>query len=41
MSSGSVSQALNTLLKHDYVYIDKSDYYKLLDPLIKSALSDG
>lgn len=40
MSSGSVSQALNTLLKRDYIYIEKSGYYKILDPLIKSALWD-
>lgn len=41
MSSGSLSQALSTLIKRDYVYIDKEGYYQILDPLIKYVLNEN
>lgn len=39
ISLGSLSQALKTLVRRDYVYIDKDGYYQILDPLVKFVLA--
>lgn len=40
MSGATITQALSFLEKRDYVFIDKNNYYRVLDPLIKSVLSE-
>jgi AAA+ ATPase superfamily predicted ATPase len=38
MSGASISQAIKTLERRDYIYKDTTGYYKVLDPLIKAIL---
>lgn len=40
MSSTSIGQSLDVLKAKDYVHIDDTDSYKVIDPLISAALSD-
>ncbi len=40
MSGGTIGQALEFLVKRDYVYKDEEGYYQLLDPLIKAVITE-
>ena len=41
MSKATISQAIRFLEKKDYIYIDESNYYRILDPLLKHALANN
>lgn len=38
LTSSSVQRAIEPLIEKDYVFIDKNNFYRILDPLIKSVL---
>lgn len=38
LSSGSISRALSPLLEKDYLYLDKNNSYRILDPLVRDVL---
>jgi AAA+ ATPase superfamily predicted ATPase len=40
LTASSIQRALEPLIDKDYVYIDSDGFYKILDPLIKSVLSN-
>lgn len=40
MSGATITQSLDFLEKRDYIFKDESNYYNVLDPLIKSVLSE-
>jgi len=39
LTPSSTKRALETLIEKDYVYVDKDNCYRILDPLIKSVLT--
>lgn len=39
MSSSSIQRTLSTLIKNDFVFKDNENYYRVLNPVIKSYLS--
>lgn len=41
LSLSGIQKSLKYLMQMDYVYRNKEGYYKILDPLIKSVLSNG
>jgi AAA+ ATPase superfamily predicted ATPase len=38
LSSSSIQRAIEPLIEKDYVYIDETKFYRILDPLIKDVL---
>ncbi|MFA6409451.1 MAG: hypothetical protein WCW01_04680 [Gammaproteobacteria bacterium] len=39
MSKATISQAVNTLQKKDYLFKDKQGFLRMLDPLVKYILA--